>query len=70
MDLLKKITRKVSRNASTPQSPEPLILNEAVNFEKQCIFIAVPKTGTTSVRVQIGQQGTPLIPNPHLDICR
>ncbi len=27
-----------------------LILNEAVNFEKSCIFIAVPKTGTTSVR--------------------
>ncbi len=70
MNLLKKIARKVSRNASNPQGPKPLILNEAVNFEKQCIFIAVPKTGTTSVRVQIKQRGIPLIPNPHLDIMQ
>lgn len=70
MKLLKKIARKINRNASSLQGTEPLILNEAINFEKQCIFIAVPKTGTTSVRVQIRQQGIPLIPNPHLDIIQ
>lgn len=47
-----------------------IILNEAVNFEKACIFIAVPKTGTTSVRVQMQQQGQPVIGNPHLDILQ
>jgi hypothetical protein len=45
-------------------------LNEAVNFDLQCIFIAVPKTGTTSVRTQLSQSGTPLVPNPHLDIIQ
>jgi hypothetical protein len=50
--------------------PEHLMLNEAVNFEKQCIFIAVPKTGTTSVRSQLRQQGIPLIGNPHLNILQ
>jgi hypothetical protein len=46
------------------------ILNEAVNFDLQCIFIAIPKTGTTSVRRQISQPGNPFIPNPHLDIAQ
>ncbi|RMH70753.1 MAG: hypothetical protein D6675_08440 [Gemmatimonadetes bacterium] len=49
---------------------KPLLLNEAVNFEKQCIFIAIPKTGTTSVRSQLAQKGTPLIENPHLNIIQ
>ena len=48
----------------------PYSLNEAVNFDKQTIFIAVPKTGTTSVRVQICPKGKPLIPNPHLNILQ
>ena len=48
----------------------PTFLNEAVNFDKQCIFIAVPKTGTTSVRTQLTQQGVPLIRNPHLNILQ
>ena len=52
------------------QAKECLILNEAVNFEKECIFIAVPKTGTTSIRLQLQQQGTQLIPNPHLNIVQ
>lgn len=46
------------------------VFNEAVNFEKQCIFIAIPKTGTTSVRSQLRQEGTAFIPNPHLDIAQ
>jgi len=49
---------------------EPLFLNEAVNFEMEVIFIAVPKTGTTSIRRQLKQIGRPIIPNPHLDILQ
>jgi hypothetical protein len=56
--------------SSAPQVDERLILNEAVNFEKECIFIAIPKTGTTSLRSQLRQQGTALIPNPHLNILQ
>lgn len=48
----------------------PLILNEAVNFEKEVIFIAVPKTGTTTVRNQLRQNGEAIIPNPHLSIIQ
>ena len=48
----------------------PFFLNEAVNFDKQVIFIAVPKTGTTTVRSQLRPKGKPLIPNPHLDIMQ
>ena len=46
------------------------VFNESVNFEKQCIFIAIPKTGTTSVRSQLRQEGDAFIPNPHLDIVQ
>ncbi len=46
----------------------PRNLNEAVNFEAGLIFIAVPKTGSTTVRRQVGSAGPHLIPNPHLDI--
>ena len=48
----------------------PLILNEAVDFDKQMIFIAVPKTGTTTVRRQLRQEGNALIPNSHLSIMQ
>lgn len=44
--------------------------NEAVNFDLQAIFIAVPKTGTTSVRSQIRPVGQPLISTPHLNIIQ
>ena len=46
------------------------IVNEAVNAELRSIFIAVPKTGTSSVRIQIRPAGTPLVPNPHLNIVQ
>jgi len=46
----------------------PLLFNEAVNFDREAIFIAVPKTGTTSIRRQLRMQGPKLIPNPHLTI--
>jgi hypothetical protein len=70
MEQWKNIIRKTIRNFSSPQESIPLILNEAVNFEKRAIFIAVPKTGTTSVRLQIKQKGTPLIGNSHLNILQ
>ncbi len=44
--------------------------NEAINFDKQVIFIAVPKTGTTSVRNQLRSHGPFLVPNSHLDITQ
>lgn len=44
--------------------------NESVNFEKQAIFIAIPKTGTTTVRSQFAQKGNDFIPNPHLSIMQ
>ena len=46
------------------------IINEAVNLEQNWIFVAIPKTGTTSIREQTRQNGTPLIPNPHLNILQ
>jgi len=71
MKLLSRIARrKVVENKPGPQSPEPLMLNEAVNFEKRAIFIAVPKTGSTSIRSQLKQKGKPLIPNAHLNIVQ
>ena len=70
MKLLKKIQRMIVRSAQNTHSSEPLILSEAVNFDKQCIFIAVPKTGTTTVRSQLRQQGKALIENPHLNIVQ
>jgi hypothetical protein len=54
-----------ARAASEFSSP-----NEAINFDKQVIFIAVPKTGTTSVRNQLRSHGPFLVPNPHLDITQ
>ena len=45
-------------------------INEAINFKLQCIFIAIPKTGSTSIRRQIRQKGTPWIPSPHLNILQ
>lgn len=50
------------REAVQPQ----LLLNEAFHEPFQFIFIAIPKTGTTSIRSQLKQVGTFLIPNPHL----
>jgi hypothetical protein len=48
----------------------PLLLNEAFHEPMRCIFIAIPKTGTTSIRSQLKQNGDFLIPNPHLNILQ
>lgn len=52
------------------QETKSLIINEAVNFEKEVIFVAIPKTGTTTVRTQLRQVGNPIIGNPHLNIVQ
>jgi hypothetical protein len=46
----------------------PFLINEAVNIDKQLIFVAIPKTGTTSIRNQISQEGNFLVDNAHLNI--
>lgn len=70
MNPFSRFIQKIKGNISSKQSSDLLILNEAVNFEKQCIFIAIPKAGTTSVRLQLRQEGVPLIANPHLNIMQ
>ena len=52
------------------QSFFSLIVNQAVNIDKEVIFIGIPKTGTTTVRDQLLQRGKPLVSNPHLDIVQ
>ena len=54
----------ISHKANIP------FLNEAINFKKRTIFIAIPKTGTTSVRTQLSQKGLTVIRNPHLNIVQ
>ena len=70
MNKLQTFIRKKIENIQKSQLPQHRILNEAVNFDKQCIFIAVPKTGTTSIRSQLKQKGISLIGNPHLNIVQ
>jgi hypothetical protein len=65
--LEKTFNVKISRKL-IPEEPKSLYINEAVNFEKETIFIAIPKTGTTTIRTQLKQPGIPIIWNPHLNI--
>ncbi|MEL7320024.1 MAG: sulfotransferase family 2 domain-containing protein [Pseudomonadota bacterium] len=69
MSSLRYQARQFVRRAVYRQ-PVPSKLNEAVNFTKQAIFIAVPKTGTTSIRDQMTEPGPSMIPLPHLTICQ
>ena len=66
---MKKILRHIKKIARIQKEPI-YIANEAIVFEKQCIFIAIPKTGTTSIRNQLKQEGTPIIKAPHLNIMQ
>ncbi len=68
--LEKTLNIKVSRLKNNEGKMTSLVINEAINFEKEVIFIAIPKTGTTSVRTQLKQPGIPIIENPHLDISQ
>lgn len=45
-------------------------VNEALNLALGCIFIAVPKTGSTSIRSQLRQKGKPIFQGPHMSICQ
>lgn len=73
LQTIDRIRLRVGRRLATvlPGTPSgPSILNEAINFERKAIFIAIPKTGTTSVRRQLRTGGIPLVPQPHLDILQ
>ena len=65
--MIRKIARRLVGDAIKQHYTSFSVFNEAVNFEKQCIFIAVPKTGTTSVRSQLTQPGQAFIEAPHLN---
>ena len=43
-------------------------VNEAINFPLNCIFVAIPKTGTTSIMDQVASKGNHFIKTPHLTI--
>lgn len=47
-------------------------INEAINFDLKCIFVAIPKTGTTSIRNQTRPLNTKnyLANCPHLNILQ
>jgi hypothetical protein len=62
--------RKPRPTEASASVAAPLLLNEAFHEPMQCIFIAIPKTGTTSIRNQLKQSGEFLIPNPHLNILQ
>jgi len=68
--LIRRSVRRNRRETPRQRWRRNLILNEAVNHETESIFVAIPKTGTTSVRDQLKPTGTPLIPQPHLDIVQ
>jgi len=57
-------------SSKTEEVDKPLLLNEAFHEPMQCIFIAIPKTGTTSIRTQLQQTGKFIIQNPHLSILQ
>ena len=43
------------------------IPNEAINVTKKVVFVAVPKTGSTSVRSQTREVGKSILYHPHLN---
>ena len=50
------------------EHPKYKSLNENINFIKNFIYIAVPKTGSTSIRNQLSNNSTFFISNPHLTL--
>ena len=70
---LRQVAKKLLPNPQPIMGPTNESLdqvNEAVNFDSETIFIAVPKTGTTSVRQQLSSKGKALINDPHLNILQ
>jgi len=47
-----------------------VIINEAIDLDKKIIFIAITKTGTTSIRSQLQQVGEPWLKPSHLSIIQ
>lgn len=43
-------------------------LNESYHFELNSIYVSVPKTGSTTMRCQVGHGGKPWIHEPHLTL--
>lgn len=62
--------RKRAKRRPLQSRAVPPQLNGAINFDMEAIFVAVPKTGTTSVRAQLSPGGPYLYPFAHLDICQ
>jgi len=46
------------------------IINEAIDLERKIIFIGVTKTGTSSIRTQLIQEGEPWVKPSHLNIIQ
>jgi len=59
-----RIRRKAERRSRL------VLPNEAVDFDRRAIFVAIPKTGTTSILAQMRKEATYLIPHPHLSITQ
>lgn len=54
---------------TVPTKPEvPKQINQAVRLDLECVFIAIPKTGTTSIRAQFSPEGPFLVNTPHLTV--
>jgi len=70
-EILKRIFNlEINRPQSSLKGSKLMTIDEAINFEKEMIFIAVSKTGTTSVGTQLGQKGDQLITTLHLNIVQ
>lgn len=71
-----RLRRLFQNKERRDRSPRELIedgklhLNEAVNVDLATIFVAIPKTGTTSVRTQLKPDGSFIIKTPHLNILQ
>ena len=52
------------KDKNTIKRSDDDFINETINFKLQCIFIAISKTGSTSVRRQIRQKESHGFPAP------
>lgn len=59
-----------SRKLGSDSSDEAVSPNEAIDFGHNCIFVAIPKNGTISVRSQLTIRDEYLYPHSHLDIVQ
>lgn len=66
----RNIARQVlgGRAMRTTADMKQMGINQAVNFSLDAIFIAVPKTGTTSIREQMREDRPFIVTTPHLNL--